>query len=215
MKNLARLFASGFVAVASCAVQAAPKSDCSGVEAEWAALRNVIARLGPGWVARNRSVTESRERDLRNRARACGVAMEPNVPVGPSWRSLVHDAARRYGLDAGLLESLVRAESGGDPRAVSPKGAMGLTQLMPATARELGVTNPFDPAQNIDGGARYLRAMLDRFGDLRRALAAYNFGPERVERGERWPRETRNYVKTVLRLGARAAASTAEREVVR
>ena len=113
------------------------------------------------------------------------------------------DGPRRAGLDAltfaRLFVELVRAESAFDPRAVSPKGAQGLGQLMPATARELGVADPFDPEQNLDGAARYLCDQLARFGDARLALAAYNAGPHRVvEHGGVPPfRETRAYVAKI------------------
>lgn len=113
------------------------------------------------------------------------------------------DGPRRAGLDAitftRLFVELIRAESAFDPRAVSPKGAQGLGQLMPATARELGVANSFDPEENLDGAARYLCAQLARFGDPRLALAAYNAGPHRVvEHGGVPPfRETRAYVAKI------------------
>ncbi len=124
-------------------------------------------------------------------------AAESDGPVA----TLVGDAANRYGLDPALLASLVRQESGFNPAAVSNAGAMGLTQLMPETAAQLGVTDPFDAAQNVDGGARYLRGLLDRFhGDTRLAVAAYNAGPGAVERyGDVPPyAETQAYVLAVL-----------------
>lgn len=94
---------------------------------------------------------------------------------------LVQEAAVKYGLSADLIHAVIRAESTYNPNNVSSAGAQGLMQLMPATAAEVGVTDPFDPAQNIDGATQYLRKMLDRFdGDLRLALAAYNCGPNRV-----------------------------------
>lgn len=100
---------------------------------------------------------------------------------------------------ARLFVELIRAESAFDPRAVSPKGARGLGQLMPATARKLGVADPFDPQANLDGAARYLCAQLERFGDVRLALAAYNAGPHRVVQYEGIPpfRETRAYVARI------------------
>jgi len=114
---------------------------------------------------------------------------------------LVNASARRYRLDPKLVHAVIRAESAYNPRAVSAKGAIGLMQLMPATARELSVGDPFDPAANIDGGSNYLRRMLDRFnGSLELALAGYNAGPEAVRRFGGVPpyAETRRYVQRVL-----------------
>jgi soluble lytic murein transglycosylase-like protein len=111
----------------------------------------------------------------------------------------VRDASLRYGVSAELIRSVIRHESAGNPAAVSHKGAMGLMQLMPGTARALGVRCAFDPRENIMGGTRYLREMRNRFGTWRRALAAYNAGPGRVESGRRLPLETRRYVENVLR----------------
>lgn len=113
----------------------------------------------------------------------------------------VRNASRRYGLPANLIRSVIRHESNFDPRARSHAGAQGLMQLMPATAQELGVDNPFDIQQNIDGGSRYLKNMLDQFdGDLRKALAAYNAGPGTVRRYGGIPPypETRNYIRKVI-----------------
>lgn len=109
----------------------------------------------------------------------------------------VRDAAMRYAVDAALIRSVIRHESGFDPDALSPKGAMGLMQLMPGTARELGVVCPFEPRENVLAGSRYLRRMHDRFGRWPLALAAYNAGPRRVESG-RVPEETRRYVHRVV-----------------
>jgi soluble lytic murein transglycosylase-like protein len=114
----------------------------------------------------------------------------------------VQQAAAKYNLSPELIRGVIRAESNFQVDAVSSAGAKGLMQLMPETAKELGVTNPFDIRQNIDGGARYLRQMLDRFGgDLKRALAAYNAGPGAVEQfnGDVPYSETRHYVQRVLR----------------
>ena len=110
-------------------------------------------------------------------------------------------AARAADLQPWLLVAVVRAESNFDPMAVSRAGATGLTQLMPSTAADRGVTNVFDPAQNLEAGAGYLRAMLDRFDSLTLALAAYNAGPVTVERYEGIPPylETRNYVRKVTK----------------
>ena len=109
----------------------------------------------------------------------------------------IRDAALRFGVSSQLIRSVIRHESAGDPGAVSHRGAMGLMQLMPPTAHELGVVCAFHPRQNIVGGTRYLRVQRDRFGSWRRALAAYHAGPARVER-DRIPSETRRYVRRVL-----------------
>lgn len=119
--------------------------------------------------------------------------------AGRDWAGPITTAAQRYGLDPPLLAALVWTESGFNPNAVSSAGAIGLAQLMPGTARSLGV-DPWDPAQNLDGGARYLRMMRDRFGSTELALAAYNAGPRRVEEaGPGIPniRETQLYVVRV------------------
>ncbi len=115
---------------------------------------------------------------------------------------LVINNARLHGVDQKLVWAVMRQESGFNPRAVSPKGAMGLMQLMPGTAARMGVTDPFDVEQNIAGGVRYLRLCLSRFkGDVSLALAAYNAGPETVEKYQGCPPfpETQNYVAAVLR----------------
>ncbi|MEW5762278.1 MAG: lytic transglycosylase domain-containing protein [Bacillota bacterium] len=120
-----------------------------------------------------------------------------------SFAALFREAEARFELPRGLVEAVARAESGLNPRAVSPAGALGLMQLIPGTARALGVADPFDPVQNVEAGARYLRQLLDRFGgDLRLALAAYNAGPGTVERYRGVPpyAETRAYVEKVLAL---------------
>ena len=108
-------------------------------------------------------------------------------------------AARKHQIPEDLFLRLVRHELGFRPTAKSTKGALGLAQLMPGTARLLGV-NPHDPGQNLDGGARYLKQQYRRFGDWRLALAAYNAGPEAVERYRGIPpyAETQNYVKAIL-----------------
>ncbi len=111
-------------------------------------------------------------------------------------------SAARHGLDPDIIRSIIRAESAGNPQAVSPKGAQGLMQLMPGTARRLGVDNVFDPAQNVEGGTSYFRQLLARFdNDLALALAAYNAGPEKVvlHRGIPPYMETRAYVGRGIR----------------
>jgi hypothetical protein len=120
----------------------------------------------------------------------------------------IQKAAAKYNLPQELITAVVRAESNFEVNAVSTAGAQGLMQLMPATAKELGVQNPFDIAQNIDGGTKYLRKMLDRFGgSVRKALAAYNAGPGTVMKyNGRVPyAETRQYVRRVLRFSGQMA----------
>ena len=128
---------------------------------------------------------------------------------------IITEHASRHGVRKDLVRAVIQVESAFNPRALSNKGAMGLMQLMPATARDLGVSNPFDPAENVRGGVTYLRQLLDRYdGDERLALAAYNAGPGAVDRhGQTVPpfRETRDYVRRVNGL----AASTEEAHVPR
>lgn len=123
--------------------------------------------------------------------------------TGRPYAELVAAAARAHDVPPALLHALIKAESGYDPKALSAKGAMGLMQLMPGTAREMGVTDALDPEANLQGGARYLKRMLTLFdNDITLAVAAYNAGPEAVlRRGRVVPpfAETRRYVPNVLR----------------
>lgn len=127
-----------------------------------------------------------------------------SVAAPINYAEMLIQTAARHSLSPALLDAVVWQESRWNAGALSPKGAMGLTQLMPATAAAMGA-NPRDPASNLDGGARYLRLMLNRFeGNLEKALAAYNAGPNRVERAGGIPAiaETQNYVASILaRLG--------------
>jgi soluble lytic murein transglycosylase-like protein len=122
--------------------------------------------------------------------------------VAPPYRELVEAAAARYGVDADLITSVIAVESNFDPKAVSRKNARGLMQLLPETAARLGVKNIDDPQENIDGGTRYLRELLEKYKyDLVLTLAAYNAGPERVQQYGRVPpfAETISYVRRVKR----------------
>jgi soluble lytic murein transglycosylase-like protein len=113
---------------------------------------------------------------------------------------MIREVSARYRVDPALVRAVMQTESNWNSRAVSRKGALGLMQLGPGTAQQLGVNNAFDPKQNLDGGVRYLHTLLERYnGDLDRALAAYNAGPGAVDRAGGIPqyRETRNYVQKV------------------
>jgi len=114
---------------------------------------------------------------------------------------IIQKASQAHNVDAGLISAVIRAESNFDPAGTSSKGAMGLMQLMPETARELGVENPYDPEENVMGGVRYLRSLLNRYaGNVKDALAAYNWGMGNLERNPgRLPAETRGYIAKVMK----------------
>jgi hypothetical protein len=127
--------------------------------------------------------------------------INPGAAPATDLRALALEVAEKYNLDPKLFNALINQESGFNPKAVSHAGAQGLTQLMPKTAQSLGVTDPFDPRQNLEGGAKYLAQMLRQFnGDRSLALAAYNAGPGAVKRYGGIPpfSETQNYVKKIL-----------------
>ena len=171
-----------------------------------------------------------------------GVVHLTNVPADPRYRTLpgwsgtsagwlrltpsrsaayaddIREISREHGVSAALVQSVIRTESAFDPTAVSPKGAGGLMQLMPLTAAALGVTDRFDPRENIAGGVRHLRYLLDRYhGNVSMALAAYNAGEAAVDAYRGIPPfpETRAYVERVLRVAGQAAASGARQVIYR
>lgn len=124
-----------------------------------------------------------------------------SIPTCPEdLEQLINRAAEKYGIDPSIIKAVISVESGFSQAAVSRVGAVGLMQIMPGTARALGI-NPNDPAENIDGGTRYLKQQLDRFGTLEKALAAYNAGPGAVIKYGGIPpyAETQKYVEAVLR----------------
>jgi hypothetical protein len=150
-----------------------------------------------------------------------------NVPGAPGYRTtteavpstvemfedLVRAHSQRQSLRPELVRAVIQVESGFNPTATSPRGAMGLMQLMPQTARDLGVTNAYDPDENIRGGTKYLRQLIDKFGSEQLALAAYNAGPGAVDRYDGIPpyRETKEYVRKV---GSNANARVAQSKPV-
>jgi len=154
-----------------------------------------------------------------------GSALRSTRPAAEKFVSrydaLIDEAAARHSVRPDLVRAVIQVESGFDPRARSPKGAMGLMQLMPDTAAEFGVRDPFDPAENVRGGVAYLRSLLDRYGNETLALAAYNAGPGAVDRhGIAVPpyRETRDYLARVRSISpagpARASRSVIYKTVV-
>ena len=134
-------------------------------------------------------------------------SLAPSGPVaGAEWiDKIVQQTAMQHDVDPNLVRAIIKVESNFNPHAVSRKGAMGLMQLMPSTARSLNVTNPYDPAQNVDAGVRHFKQLLDAYnGNVELSLAAYNAGASAVQRSRGVPRytETRNYVKRITSLYA-------------
>ena len=132
--------------------------------------------------------------------KSAAVTVRKNVSVS-EYHNIVEEKAKRHNVDPNLVKAVIKAESNWNPRAISNKGAVGMMQLMPKTASDLGVGDRYNPEENIEGGVKYLRHLLDKFnGNLTLALAAYNAGPARVEKVNRVPSipETVNYVKRVM-----------------
>ena len=135
------------------------------------------------------------------------------LPANVAYENVIHEAAAHHGVDPSLVRAVIRAESGFDAQAVSPAGAQGLMQLMPALSEELGVTDPFDPQQNVFAGVNYLRGQLDlHHGNESLALASYNAGPGRVDEYGGVPpfRETQHYVRTISRWLAKERGADAQ-----
>lgn len=151
-------------------------------------------------VVTSRKNSESPSAPVRGVSSSVNEPQNIMLPNDGAFAKYINDAAQKFNIDPYLIKSIIQVESSFNPSAQSSKGAQGLMQLMPATAREVGCNDSFDPLQNIMGGTRYLSMMLSRFGeDLDLALAAYNAGPGNVERHNGIPpfRETQNYVRRV------------------
>ena len=132
------------------------------------------------------------------------------------FEKIIRAAAERYGVDADLIHCVIAVESNFNPKAVSPKNARGLMQLLPQTAAQLGVKDIFDPEQNVDGGTRYLRDLLKKYSNLTLALAAYNAGPQRVDQyGRRVPPylETMKYVQRIAKSYAKIKADAEQQRL--
>jgi hypothetical protein len=165
----------------------------------WLGVFPVSAEVRVGVGDDGRKVITNENSVQRSRRLSPRLLPIPDVNLEP----LIHRHSTAQQLDPKLVQALIQVESGYNHRALSRKGAMGLMQLMPGTASQLGVSDPYDPDQNVRGGTTYLRRMIDRFqGRLEWAVAAYNAGPGAVERYRGIPpyRETRNYVQRVLSL---------------
>jgi len=181
-----------------------------GAERIQARIRDIEDRLKTLFHRTRPSSTQPARLQEQLHIHSSGVSAAPLQPleVFPSNLSIdlqtllenANTVADEFGIDRNIFLALISAESGWNPNAVSPKGAQGLTQLMPSTAQALGVLNPFDPIQNLRGGAKYLRQMLDEFGSYELALAAYNAGPGAVKRYGGIPPfpETQNYIRKIL-----------------
>lgn len=160
---------------------------------------------GDGIVHFSNMPVDKRFRRMKTQAAQIGTSISPtrrrSVPEQSYYDRMIVRHSLRNKVEPALVKAVIAAESNFEPFAVSRVGAQGLMQLMPATAEELGVRTPFLADENIDGGSRYLRMMLDRYGDVTRALAAYNAGPKAVDRYNGVPpyKETQAYVKRVLR----------------
>ena len=164
-------------------------------------IDEINRRLMPEMFQQQHGPTRSRFVDVLAETQRTGTTSGPTITGKTSYTELkkvIDECAEKYNIDNELIRAMIQVESGWDTRAVSNKGAQGLMQLMPRTAAMLGVTDPFDPVQSIDGGVRYISDLTDKYhGDIEKALAAYNAGPARVDSGN-IPEVSKRYVKNIM-----------------
>lgn len=163
-------------------------------------IQNATGRISE-ITSRIEEILQSAKPDKSSFGEVLSEELSPLANTPEEFRSMIREAAEKYQLPPELLDAVVKQESNYNPNAKSHKGAEGLMQIIPSTQKMLGVDDPYDPKQSIEGGARYLRMNLDRFqGDVRKALAAYNAGPGAVEKFKGVPPypETEDYVTKIL-----------------
>lgn len=183
---------------------ATPNSiDCGNIKKPTPAVVVDCSKLAVAHSDSGTKINASEPQRVSVVARTCNTVRPTFQKLKGDIQALINQAAQRHGLSPALLSAVAQAESGGNPSAISSAGAIGVMQLMPGTAVALGV-NPYNPEQNINGGAKYLRQQIDRFGNVPLALAAYNAGPAAVEKYNGIPpyRETKSYVSRVIALAA-------------
>ncbi len=167
------------------------------VESRISIIRQKIDRLNPD----NDTQVKAFDKVLHEKLEETKPGLPENIDR-KDIKQLINKYSKENGLDAGLVNAVIQAESAFDKNAVSPAGAGGLMQLMPKTAASLGIENRFDPEQNISGGTKYLKKLISQYGSVELGLAAYNAGPENVNKYGGIPpfSETQDYVKKVLKL---------------